>query len=113
MYCINCGKEVEGNIPICGGCLQGILDKYRAEQDLIAKVEEEAIQFHPKDGDILPNGEEYSVDEETESQEREKGDGLQPKGDPSEDMDIPWWIIVPLFIAIVLIVICVTFLSIR
>ena len=45
MYCMNCGKEIGGNIPICGECLQSILDKYKAEQDILTRVNLEAQPF--------------------------------------------------------------------
>lgn len=45
MYCINCGKEIRGNIPICGKCLQGVLDKHKIEQDVLTRVTLEAQHF--------------------------------------------------------------------
>ena len=49
MYCINCGKEIVGNIPICGECLQNVLDKYKAEQDVLTRVDLEAQLFNTKE----------------------------------------------------------------
>lgn len=61
MYCINCGKEIEGNIPICGECLQGVLDQYKAKQDVLTRVNLEAQPFNIKD-----NSSETVVEEEAE-----------------------------------------------
>ena len=49
MYCMNCGKEISGNIPICGECLQSVLDKHRAEQDILTRVNLEAQTFSIKE----------------------------------------------------------------
>ena len=48
MFCINCGKEISGNIPICGECLQGVLDRHRAEQEVLTRVNLEAQPFSIK-----------------------------------------------------------------
>lgn len=50
MYCMNCGKEISGNIPICSECLQSVLDKHRAEQDILTRVNLEAQTFSIKEG---------------------------------------------------------------
>lgn len=61
MYCMNCGKEIGGNIPVCGECLQSILDKYRAEQDIITRVNLEAQPFVIDGGVSMPASEELEI----------------------------------------------------
>lgn len=64
MYCINCGREIDGNIPICGECLQGALDKYKAEQDILTRVNLEAEMFS-----LYKNSPESEQSPEVEPQE--------------------------------------------
>ena len=56
MYCMNCGKEMGGNIPVCGECLQGVLDKCKAEQDILTRVNLEAQSF------VVAKAEEKTID---------------------------------------------------
>lgn len=49
MYCINCGKEIDGNIPICGECLQSVLDRHQEKQNVLTKVDLTAEVFSIKE----------------------------------------------------------------
>ena len=51
MYCINCGKEIDGNIPICGECLQSVLDRHQEKQNILTKVDLTAEAFSIKEID--------------------------------------------------------------
>lgn len=94
MYCMNCGKEIGGNIPVCGECLQSILDKYKAEQDILTRVNLEAQQFMIDDGGVLmPTSEESEIaaeeSEELESLLQEGASELPdtPRELPQDDSD--------------------------
>lgn len=67
MYCMNCGKEISGNIPICGECLQSVLDKHRAEQDILTRVNLEAQTFSIKEVVEDPIVEEAHIESEPET----------------------------------------------
>lgn len=58
---MNCGKEIGGNIPVCGECLQSILDKYNAEQDILTRVNLEAQPFMIDGGASMPASEEPEI----------------------------------------------------
>ena len=45
-----------GNIPVCGECLQGVLDKCKAEQDILTRVNLEAQSF------VVAKAEEKTID---------------------------------------------------
>ena len=67
MYCMNCGKEISGNIPICGECLQSVLDKHKAEQDILTRVNLEAQPFSIKEVEEEPVLEDPNIEEESET----------------------------------------------
>lgn len=67
MYCMNCGKEISGNIPICGECLQSTLDKHRAEQDILTRVNLEAQPFSIKDVKEEPIVKEAHIESNSET----------------------------------------------
>lgn len=93
MYCMNCGKEIGGNIPICGECLRSILDKYRAEQDIITRVNLEAQPFVIDESAMEPTPEvSEAVVEESEELETFLQDGASelpdtPRELPQDDSD--------------------------
>ena len=61
MYCMNCGKEIGGNIPICGECLQSVLDKYKVEQDVLTRVNLKAQPFVVDKKEVKPISEESKI----------------------------------------------------
>lgn len=114
MYCINCGKEIDGNIPICGQCLQGILDKHKAEQDILTQVNLEAQLFHIKEG--KEDKEDTTVEEWIPNTKREEiqesdicdkedfhGDAPTKQKDPSENSTF----LITTIMAIIIIVVIV------
>ena len=111
MYCINCGKEIDGNIPICGQCLQGILDKHKAEQDILTQVNLEAQLFHIKEGkedttveEWIPNTKREEIQESDICDKEDfHGDAPTKQEDPSEDSGfLIWTIIAIIIIALIL-----------
>ena len=70
MYCINCGKEIDGNIPICGECLQSILDRHQEKQNILTKVDLTAEVFSIKEVAtpeiVEPRSETHQNDYDTE-----------------------------------------------
>jgi hypothetical protein len=113
MYCINCGREIDGNIPICGECLQGTLDKYKAEQDILTRVNLEAEMFllHKNNPESEQRPEvELQVDFENVSEsesELKTETNNKPESENEENADDGW-----AMFAIVLLVVVTLFLII-
>lgn len=115
MYCMNCGKEIGGNIPVCGECLQSILDKYKAEQDILTRVNLEAQPFMIDGGASMPASEEpeiaAEVPEELESLLQDGASELPdtPRELPQDDSDgsVATFIAILLFLATLGIIIAV------
>ena len=112
MYCMNCGKEISGNIPICGECLQSVLDKHRAEQDILTRVNLEAQPFSIKEVEEEPVVEELTIEPETETLSEESikfhGEASENTQKKDEDDNNDIWITFAIVMAIVsFLVICV------
>ena len=117
MYCMNCGKEISGNIPICGECLQSVLDKHRAEQDILTRVNLEAQTFSIKEvveepiveeAHIEPKPEISSEDNDISSEEFHDpapSNTQDTNNDDNTDLWITWGIILGI---VGFIIICAT-----
>ena len=113
---MNCGKEISGNIPICGECLQSILDKHRAEQDILTRVNLEAQPFSIKDVKEEPIVEEAHIESKSETSLENNDISSKESHDPphsntqdtNNNDDTYWWIIWGIFLAIGLLLVCAT-----
>ena len=45
MYCINCGKQVNGNIPVCSDCAMLVIQEQLQSHKLAEKIDIEAQEF--------------------------------------------------------------------
>ena len=45
MHCINCGKQVNGNIPVCSDCAMLVIQEQLQSHKLAEKIDIEAQEF--------------------------------------------------------------------
>ena len=45
MHCINCGKQVNGNIPVCSDCAMLVIQEQLQSNKLAEKIDIEAQEF--------------------------------------------------------------------
>lgn len=48
MYCMYCGKRVDGSVPICPECLQGDSVKHSVDSSVLERTHSEAKPFYVK-----------------------------------------------------------------
>lgn len=48
MYCMYCGKKVDGSVPICPECLQGDSAKHSVDSGVLERTHSEAKPFYVK-----------------------------------------------------------------
>lgn len=48
MYCINCGKQIDGTIPVCCDCAMLVIQKQIHTNKLVDKIDIEAQEFSLK-----------------------------------------------------------------
>lgn len=54
MYCMNCGKQVNGDIPLCVDCAMLVIQKQIYSQRIAIRAEVEAEEFTLSKGDMEP-----------------------------------------------------------
>ena len=73
MYCINCGKQVNGNIPVCSDCAMLVIQEQLQSHKLAEKIDIEAQEFS-----LTNENEPESIpDSITNSKQRGRSDHIQ------------------------------------
>lgn len=97
MYCVNCGKRVDGTIPICPNCALLVLSN-KPEEVLAQKVASEAEEFK-----IMSDINNNTLDQQLNNNTNEPLKDAQ-----ADDESFPWFVL-----GILIFIVCVFIISIN